>query len=119
VGLLVYIVDDDVRLSRLLALLLEIEGFEAVTFTSGWDFLARLEAESAPHAVVLDLMMPDIDGREVYQRARALGYRGPILILSAFGARQAQRELGAEDSMAKPFEPESLVKRVRMLVATP
>ena len=117
-GLLVYIVDDDVRLSRLLALLLEIEGFEAVTFTSGWDFLARLEVDPPPQAVVLDLMMPDIDGREVYRRARALGYGGPVLILSAFGARQAQRELGADDSMAKPFEPESLVKRVRTLLAT-
>jgi len=46
-----------------------------------------------------------IDGRDVYRAARAMGYRGPVIVCSAFGARDAQRELGAEAAISKPFDP--------------
>ena len=56
------------------------------------------------------------DGREFYRRARELGYTGPVLILSAYGALQAQLELGAEAASSKPFDPQDLAATVRGLV---
>lgn len=61
----------------------------------------------------LDLQMPVVDGRTFYRELRARGHRMPVVILSAFGAHAAQRELGAAAAVAKPFEPDDLVERDR------
>ena len=111
----VFVVDDDSALGRLSRLILQTEGFEVEAFTSPAEALADLGNDSHPNpaAIVLDLNMPDIDGREFYRRAREMGYTSPVLILSAYGAREAQQELGAEASLAKPFDPAALASTLK------
>jgi DNA-binding response OmpR family regulator len=104
------VVDDDPALARLSTLALQIDGYEVQAFSSPVEALAQLADASVPNpkAIVLDLNMPQVDGREFYKRARALGYTDPVLILSAYGAEAAQHELGADAALAKPFDPEEL-----------
>jgi DNA-binding response OmpR family regulator len=80
---------------------------------------AALEAiaEQAPDAVVLDLEMPEMDGRTLIRELRERGIDVPVLIVSAYGARAAGRELGAP-AMDKPFNPDELLTAVRELVDT-
>jgi DNA-binding response OmpR family regulator len=113
----VFIVDDDAALGRLTSLALRSEGFEVAAFTSPKEALAEVIDPGAPNPslVILDLSMPEMDGREFYRRARAAGLKAPVLILSAFGARAAQQELGAEAALAKPFDTEVLIQAVKTL----
>ena len=60
----------------------------------------------------------ELNGRDFYHQAREVGYTGPVLIASAYGARSAQRELGAEAAIDKPFQPEMLAETVKGLVHT-
>ncbi len=103
----VLVVDDDAALLRLLRLSLQDSGFEVSTATNGAEALDRLGA-ATPSAVVLDLEMPIMDGRTFYHEMRARGIEAPVLILSAYDARRAQRELNAEAWMDKPFDPGEL-----------
>jgi DNA-binding response OmpR family regulator len=68
-----------------------------------------------PDVIVLDLGLPEMDGREFFRQARLRGYEGPVIICSAYGATAAQRELGAEAALNKPFNPEELVQMVHAL----
>ena len=112
----IYVLDDDLRLLRLIGLMLDVEGFRVRTFSSGWDFLAGFADEARPDLIVLDLMMPEMDGIEVLKRVREIGYDGRVMILSAYGAERARKELGADTAIAKPFEPEQLVETIRAMV---
>src|SRR5687767_170645 len=106
----VFVVDDDPALARLSELILKTEGFEVQPFNSSVEAFANLSDSSIPNpnAIILDLNMPEMDGREFFRRAREIGYGGPVLILSAYGAEAAQKELGAEAALSKPFEPQAL-----------
>jgi DNA-binding response OmpR family regulator len=118
----IFAVDDDPSLLRLISLYLTTEGFEVAAFGSPVDALREIvdPAPPNPTAVVLDLNMPEMDGREFYRRAREAGLTAPVLILSAFGADDARRELGADAAMSKPFDPDRLTSAVRrMLSADP
>jgi len=114
----ILVVDDDPSLIRFVSLVLRSEGYEVKTASSGKLALEQIAAES-PSLIVLDLRMPEMDGREVYRRARDAGYSGPFVICSAYGAQAARSELGAEESIDKPFDPESLVAKVTGLVGSP
>ena len=113
----IFVVDDDPALAKLVSLTLSLEGFEVQAFTSSLEALATLAKDlpAQPSAIVLDLNMPEMDGREFYRSARESGYENPVLILSAFGAQQAQQELGADAYLRKPFHPQELAKKVRGL----
>jgi DNA-binding response OmpR family regulator len=115
----IFVVDDDPAVARLSTIVLELDGFRVEAFTSPVEALANLADPllSQPRAIVLDLNMPECDGREFYRRARAGGYRSPILILSAYGAHEAQIELGADGSLSKPFDPEDLSAGLRRVLA--
>jgi DNA-binding response OmpR family regulator len=118
----VFVVDDDPALGRLSKIALQSEGFEVSAFTSASDALGKLADASYPNpqAIVLDLNMPDMDGREFYRRAREVGYTSPVLILSAYGAYAAQEELGADAALTKPFDPDVLTGTLKsILPATP
>lgn len=111
----VLVVDDDVAILRVIAMTLQVDGFEVDSFSSPIEALEALSDGHHPDALVLDLNMPRMDGRELYAEARRCGYDRPVLILSAYGADSAARELGAEAWLAKPFEPWVLASKLRQI----
>jgi two-component system, OmpR family, phosphate regulon response regulator OmpR len=118
----ILIVDDDPRLSEMVSEYLGNAGFRATVAPTGSEGLARLAREPFD-ALVLDLMLPDMDGLEVCRRVRAAAdapHAGiPILMLTARGDatdRIVGLELGADDYLPKPFEPRELLARVRALL---
>lgn len=113
----ILIIDDDVGLCEVLAERLESEGFSLEAAHDGATGLAR--AQSRDHAlVVLDLMLPGLTGLDVLRNLRA--HSGiPVLILTARGEeldRILGLELGADDYLAKPFNPRELIARVRAIL---
>lgn len=117
---LILVCDDDPLLVDLLDYRLSARGYRVATARDGEEALAQVAA-AQPDAVVLDAMMPVIDGYEVLRRLRAdeAGPRIPVIMLTA---RQRERdivgalELGADDYMVKPFIPEELVARLTRLI---
>ncbi|HEY3335617.1 MAG TPA: response regulator transcription factor, partial [Candidatus Limnocylindrales bacterium] len=113
----ILVVDDDPKIVALVRMYLERERYPVVTAGDGRTAL-RLIEEAAPRLVVLDLMIPEIDGLAVIRRARELG-DVPILVLSARGAvgdRILGLSEGADDYLPKPFSPAELVVRVRTIL---
>lgn len=111
-------IDDDPAVTSLLKRGLTYEGFVVETASSGEDGLA-LARDQSPDLVILDIMMPGLDGLEVLQRLRAADPRLPVLMLTARDAPADQVEglqLGADDYVVKPFTFEVLVARVRALL---
>ena len=113
----IFAVDDEPSLLRLIALSLKTSGFNVAAFQSAKDALREIADPRAPNpvALILDLNMPEMDGRQFYHAARAAGLTSPVLILSAYGAEQARAEVGAEAAMSKPFESEMLVTTIERL----
>jgi two-component system response regulator MprA len=112
------VVDDDPSLREALALMLDLHGFEVVTAADGQEAIRTLSAET-PDAVILDVLMPGLDGIEVCRRMRATGDRTPVLMLTArteVGERVLGLEAGADDYLAKPFAREELIARLRALL---
>jgi len=100
----VLIIDDDRGLSSMVSFVLRHYGYFVDVANSGDDGISRVALQPYD-AIVLDLRMPGKDGRAVFRELREAGVTTPILILSAFDARRARDELGAEGHMNKPFEP--------------
>jgi len=113
----VLVVEDDVLLARGLCRNLELEGFEPRCVHSGEEALGQLELEPAGfEIVVLDIMLPGVDGLEVCRRLREAGNDVPILFLTARGSdadRILGLRLGADDYLTKPFVVEELVLRLK------
>ncbi len=112
------VVDDDPSVREALALVLDLNGFDVSTACDGRQAIRALAVQT-PDAVVLDVLMPGIDGLEVCRRIRAVGDRTPVLMLTAraeVGERVAGLEAGADDYLAKPFAHEELVARLRALL---
>jgi DNA-binding response OmpR family regulator len=112
----VLIVDDDHSLLGLLRAVFEEASFEVSAFTSARTALSHA-IDRAPDVIVLDLEMPEMNGREFFAAVREAGVPTPVLILSAYGARQAGMEMGAQAHMNKPFEPDDLILAARSLVS--
>ena len=117
------IIEDDLRLAQMVQQYLGQSGYEVSHAPDGLSGLAILQGqEAAPHLVILDLMLPDIDGLEVCRRIRALAgdaARTPVLMLTAKGDpmdRIIGLELGADDYLPKPFEPRELLARIRAVL---
>ncbi len=114
----ILIVDDDPRITDLLRRVLAYEGYSVASAASGGEALNR-SLERPPDLVVLDIMLPGLDGLEVAQRLRAAGDNVPILMLTArdtVADRVKGLETGADDYLVKPFAPEELVARVKALL---
>jgi two-component system response regulator MprA len=114
----ILIVDDDPRITDLLRRVLAYEGYSVASAASGSEALNR-SLERPPDLVVLDIMLPGLDGLEVAQRLRAAGDNVPILMLTArdtVADRVKGLETGADDYLVKPFAPEELVARVKALL---
>src|SRR5689334_15915270 len=116
----VLIVDDDPDIQRLVSYNLLQAGFAVSTADSGRAALESLQ-QQPPDLIILDLMLPDIDGMEVCRtlRQRETAVRTPIIILSARGEekdRVSGFESGADDYVVKPFSPTELVLRVKAIL---
>jgi two-component system, OmpR family, response regulator MprA len=112
------VVDDDPSVREALALLLDLNGFDVDTAVDGREAM-RLLATDSPDAVILDVLMPGLDGLEVCRRMRATGDRTPVLMLTArteVSERVAGLEAGADDYLAKPFAHTELIARLRALL---
>jgi two-component system response regulator TctD len=113
----ILMIEDDAALARSIAALLRAGGHAVDHVATGRDALAVVAGE--PYAVViLDVGLPDIDGFTVLERLRTRGDRVPVLMLTARDAlddRVRGLDLGADDYLRKPFEPEELEARVRAL----
>jgi DNA-binding response OmpR family regulator len=110
----VLVLDDDNALLRLLRLTLTSEGFEVITASNGLEGLEKVDREP-PDVILLDLEMPVMDGRTFFRELRKQGNNTPVLILSAYGARDAQRELDADGSLEKPFDADVLMNELKQL----
>jgi DNA-binding response OmpR family regulator len=113
----ILVVDDDPKIVALVRMYLERERFAVITAADGRAAIREIE-EHAPRLVVLDLMIPELDGYAVIRRVRAMG-DVPILILSARGAvgdRIQGLSEGADDYLPKPFSPAELVLRVKTIL---
>jgi len=114
-------IEDDARLAQMVIEYLSQSGFAVTHATDGEQGLEQLQLVQ-PELVILDLMMPGIDGLEVCRRIRALpgqASRVPVLMLTAKGDpmdRVIGLEIGADDYLPKPFEPRELLARVRAVL---
>ncbi len=112
------IVDDDPRITDLLRRVLAYEGYSVTIAATGQEALNRA-LERPPDLIILDIMLPELNGLEVAQRMRAAGDSIPILMLTArdtVADRVHGLEMGADDYLVKPFAPEELVARVKALL---
>src|SRR5438045_983523 len=114
----ILVVDDDRVLRDALRRALTLGGYDVRMADGGYEGLAQV-VESRPDAIVLDVMMPDVDGIEVCRRLRSAGDRTPILMLTARDAvsdRIDGLDAGADDYLVKPFDIGELTARVRALL---
>jgi two-component system response regulator MprA len=112
------VVDDDAAVREALALVLGLDGFEVTTAADGREGIRTLSS-GHPDAIILDVLMPGIDGLEVCRRIRATGDRTPVLMLTARAEvteRVAGLEAGADDYLVKPFAREELIARLHALL---
>ena len=115
----ILVVDDERAVRESLRRALELEGYEIELAEDGAQALERLQAEPEPDAMVLDVLMPGVDGLEVSRTVRRKGSRLPILMLTArtqVEDRVEGLDAGADDYLTKPFALEELLARVRALL---
>jgi len=117
-GPTILVVDDEPNIVELARLYLRTEGVKVEAAENGREALQKVAALK-PALVVLDLMMPELDGWEVTRRMRQGGDKTPVIMLTAKGDdvdKIVGLELGADDYLAKPFNPRELVARVRAVL---
>jgi two-component system response regulator MprA len=115
----ILVVDDEQALRDALERALKVERYEVETLESGAEALERMKNGLGVDAVILDVLMPGIDGLEVCRRLRAAGDKTPVLMLTArveVEDRVAGLDAGADDYVTKPFDLEELLARLRALL---
>jgi DNA-binding response OmpR family regulator len=117
----ILVADDDPSILRLLQLNFELEGYEVHTASDGEEALAKARA-SSPDIVVLDVMMPGMDGWEVCRRMKEdeTMREVPVILLTALGQESERRRglaVGASEYVMKPFDPDQLVQMVKRTLA--
>jgi two-component system, OmpR family, alkaline phosphatase synthesis response regulator PhoP len=116
----ILVVDDEVYIVHILDFSLGMEGYEVVTALDGEQALEKVNSER-PDLVVLDIMMPKLDGYEVCKTIKASPdtHHIPVILLSAKGRNVDQKmgfDVGADDYITKPFSPRKLVERINQLL---
>jgi two-component system, OmpR family, response regulator MprA len=115
----ILVVDDERAVRESLRRALELEGYEIELAGDGSEALYRLDTTEEPDAMILDVLMPGVDGLEVCRRLRGSGSKLPVLMLTArteVEDRVAGLDAGADDYVTKPFALEELLARVRALL---
>ena len=113
----ILIIDDDTNISELIALYLNKEGYDTKEVATGREALEAFESYQ-PDLVILDVMLPELDGYDVCKEIRKHN-RTPIIMLTAKGEifdKVLGLELGADDYMVKPFDPKELIARVKAVL---
>jgi DNA-binding response OmpR family regulator len=113
----VLVVDDEQRMAKFIRLNLEHDGFRVVEAFTGTQAMDRLRT-SLPDLILLDVMLPDLDGFEVLKMIRSIS-PVPVIMVTAKGEEEERihgLELGADDYVTKPFSPRELVSRVRAVL---
>ena len=116
--MIIGVCEDDPAIRRLLAEALRFAGHETVMAHDGGEALRRFGADSGIDVMVIDIGLPDSDGRDVCQALRSAGQNAPVLFLTALGAvhdRLAGFGAGGDDYVAKPFELKELIARLEAL----
>ena len=116
----VLVVDDEIYIVHILDFSLGMEGYEVITALDGEQALERMKSER-PDLVVLDIMMPKLDGYEVCKaiKSNPSTKQTPVILLSAKGRNVDQKlgfDVGADDYITKPFSPRKLVERINQLL---
>ncbi len=114
----VLVVDDEAYITDLVGMALRYEGFDVAVAASGWEALTRA-GEFRPDLLVLDVVLPDVDGIEVCARLRRDGIQAPVVFLTARDATEdkiAGLTVGGDDYVTKPFSLEELIARVRAVL---
>lgn len=114
----ILLVDDELSITSTLAVFLKLSGFDVAVAHDGQGALHRLEAESFD-LIVLDVLMPGLDGRETLRRLRKQQNWTPIILLTQISGtpeRIMALEEGADDYLNKPFDPQELVVRIRAIL---
>jgi two-component system OmpR family response regulator len=114
----VLVVDDEAYITDLVATALRYEGFEVASAANGRDALALVES-FRPELIVLDVMLPDLDGFDVQRKLLDRGRRVPVLFLTARDATEDKVRgltIGGDDYVTKPFSLEELVARIRAIL---
>ncbi len=114
---MILIVDDEERMVRFIRLNLEQDGFSTAEANSGMEAMQKLR-DQLPDLMLLDVMLPDIDGFEVLSMVREISSI-PVIMLTAKGEEEEKirgLELGADDYITKPFSPRELVSRIRAVL---
>lgn len=118
----VLIADEDTDLLQLLAFNFESEGFDTIKCEDGAEALAHLEeTDTLPDAIIFELLMPDVDGKELLRQRRDSERLSaiPAVVLTGVDDEEMLEkayELGADDYVTKPFSPNALITRVRHLI---
>ena len=113
----ILVVDDEPRMVQLIGMNLKLEGFEVISAQDGFQSLEKVTKEM-PDLVLLDIMMPDMDGFETLKRIREIS-NVPVIFLSVKGEepdRVHGLDLGADDYITKPFSPRELVSRIKAVL---
>ena len=113
----ILVVDDEPAIRDFLRMALEDEGYSVATARDGREALDMIRRDP-PDAILLDLMMPTMDGAEflAMRRAVSAGSRCPVLVMSAVDGSHAARELGAAGFLAKPFGVDALLRTLARIV---
>lgn len=113
----ILVVDDEPRMVRFITMNLELEGFRVMSASNGYEALEKVTKE-LPSLVLLDIMMPDMDGFETLKKIREIS-SVPVIFLSVKGEefdRVRGLDLGADDYITKPFSPRELVSRIKAVL---
>jgi DNA-binding response OmpR family regulator len=116
-NLTILVVDDEARLIDLIRMNLELEGFRVLEAANGYEALERLK-EDLPDLIILDVMMPEMDGFETLKHIREVS-TVPVMMLTVRqeeGDRIRGLDLGADDYLTKPFSPRELLSRTKALL---
>lgn len=119
VSMVILVVDDERAVRESLRRALELEGYRVELAADGEEALARLGSDPLPDGVILDVLLPGVDGLEVCARLRAKGIRVPVLMLTAraeVDSRVAGLDAGADDYLPKPFALSELFARLRAIL---
>lgn len=116
--MIVLIVEDESGILDLIKMNLELENFDVLTAKNGEDGLSLFKRYS-PNIVILDLMLPDVDGFDVLRKMQEIDYKIPVIVLTAKNSQNDKLlglELGADDYITKPFHSKELILRIRVIL---